>query len=712
MQKSKIFAPYLHQTIKVGFFIILFLPLFVEQRFLFPFVFPKTVVFRIIVEIIFVLYLFLLAFSKEYAFRWTKTHTLLGILVIILGASALFGVNPYHSFWSSVERSEGVLLWIHLFLLFIVLGGIHKTRDDWHGTLRVAMFANALQVVYALSQYFNFSYALKTSGERLGGSIGNPSFLAAYLVLMLVILGYLIFETKSKFQRVLYGVLCVLNIFLIWQTQTRGAVLGLIFGSVIFLTWKWYHSPSRKTKNFLGTAGALIVLAVSFVMLSKNADWIQRSPTLTRIVSISPKEASTQNRLIVWKVGWQAFLERPLIGWGWENFYAAFNAHVDPRIARDIGSRPWYDRAHNTVVELAVTTGILGIIFYLSIFFRSFWIVVKSVRKKILSQNIGAVLISGLSAYFFQNLFVFDTLSSYTLFFLLLGFINGLEPELAPKKAVTTQKSQANIPLIKFLAGISLPILFVSTYIFNVRPALANYFVVRAVTREKSNVSESIRIFQKAFSFSPPKSQEYRFILVQHARDQASTRGWNPETFALAQYAMVEMEQSIKADPHAAQNYLILAELYFSADVVNTGFREKAEALALDALEKFPRRYQTYSLLGRIKISQGKFGESIRYFEKAVELNEYFVEAQWNLAIAYILKGDIKQALEHIKKSKGSSFDPYLYDNITKIIAAVSDSKNFSGTKNFYSSLLLNTPDTPDYEQSKIILRDIINQSQ
>ena len=93
----------------------LFIPLFFSQYFFFSFVTTKTLAFRLIVElsfILFVLYFFLkknINFNKSLLWWW-----FLGLTAIILLAG-LFGVNPYNSFWSNIERAEGGFFWIHLF---------------------------------------------------------------------------------------------------------------------------------------------------------------------------------------------------------------------------------------------------------------------------------------------------------------------------------------------------------------------------------------------------------------------------------------------------------------------------------------------------------------------------------------------------------------------------------------------------------------------
>lgn len=679
--------------IKTGIFIILFLPLFVEKHFLFPFVFPKTIAFRILVEILLVCSLYFGLYEKKYQLKFTKTHILIMLFVGIMCLSSILGSNPYRSFWSSIERSEGILTWIHLVLFFFIIAFFFRTKKEWNELLNTALFAGALQSLYALGQYFNASFALKTSGERIGGSIGNPSFLAAYLLFIIFIAAFLYFEKSTRKYKFFYIALIVTDIFLLWQTQTRGAIIGLMAGTLIVLLVYARSSRSKISKIiFIGTICFFIATSI-FIFVNKNAQWMKNYSTLNRLASISKSDVSARNRLIVWKVGVNAFFERPMLGWGYENFYIAFNKHFDPSLTEDIGSHPWYDRAHNVVVEILVTIGLFGFIVFMLIFFWMIKIFWQSQKEGIVSQASAGALIAVIVAYGIQNLFVFDTLSSYIMLFVLLGLCAHLEISSTIKKVPIL-----SISLYPTLVALSIPVVAVSLWYFNVRPILKSYYTVMAATKYKTDISKMIESFKQSFAFSPSNDQELRFVLVQYARDQAMLRGITPETAPLITFAIEEMERSIQADRYAAQNYIILSELYLATYTLNPKHINRAQELALLAQKEAPKRYQIFTLLGRIKMSRSQFAEGIYYFNKAIELNDQFAESYWNLAIAYILSGKPAQSEEYLLLANKLGFDIYKKENVQKLISAYEDAGDKKGAIEYLKKISTLFPENIDYK--------------
>ncbi len=588
---------------------------------------------------------------------------------------------------------------------FVILIGVFRTKEDWLQLFQMVIIAGWIQTGYVLAQIFDLPLALKTYSSRPGGSLGNSAFLATYLVFIIFIAAYLYTQTKSLKIKLGYGTLILLDLFLVWQTETRGAILALLFGFIFLVGVNFWREQAKKVKIILGLILAMIPFVIVILVINKDVSWVRSSPTLNRLVTISPNDITTQNRLIVWGAGYQAFSQRPILGWGWENFYAAFNQNFDPLITRDVGSQPWYDRTHNVVVETVVATGLVGLIIYLAIIIWAIKLLVKQLKTdQKLNQGV-LLLINLIIVYFLQNLFVFDTINSYILFILILAFIQFKNSKPLAETVIKPVVHQQNKTII--LVILVLAIMTPFFYFFNLRPALANYYTVQAVVKNKTSPVAMLAAFKKSFNYSSNYDQELRFILVQHTRDQINLRGVTPETIPLIEFAISEMNQSIKASPEAVQNYLILAELYLAAAKLDPDYWNQAEQITLMALAKAPNRYQVYTMLGRLNMVPGKFAQGIDYFKQATVLNPNFAEAYWNLAIAYILTWQPELAQKSLDRALALGFDIYQPRNIDRLLLAYRDSKNLEATIDFLESLTQRFPDNQYYAESLKSLKEI-----
>jgi len=145
-----------------------------------------------------------------------------------------------------------------------------------------------------------------------------------------------------------------------------------------------------------------------------------------RILDITLNTETFQTRLLLWKQALIIAGERPILGWGPENFSPAFEKHYLPRF------EVWFDRAHNIFLDYLVQTGILGFLSYLSIFIVFYWKFMRftkknkekepSASKKSLIEN--SLFFALPIAYLIQGIVLFEVLPIYISLFVFLAFAN------------------------------------------------------------------------------------------------------------------------------------------------------------------------------------------------------------------------------------------------------------------------------------------------
>lgn len=438
---------FLVSTVRFFLYASLFAPLIVSVNSLYPFVFPKAIFFEAAVELAFLFFVALLVVDKSFLPKRSGLLLALFIWILSLVLSTIFGVDPSLSFWSKAERMDGLFWYLHLLLFFLMATPVFE--KDYLKFLSVNSVAGLLTGGYALTSKF-WPEAISFGDQtRLGGTFGNPAFLATYF-LALFFLNAILFLLYQGPQKKLFAVMCVLSLVLVAMSGTRGAWIGSAVGLILFSGLILVFKGKKYLKFGVAVLAILVLLFTSFKFLPKV--WERVSPFFaSRIYGLweIPKP-----RQIVWGIGWEAFKDRPIFGWGLENFIYAYNKHFVPDLHTYEMST--FDRPHNKIIDLLASTGIVGFLSYLSLFavltwrglrslvrFRSFQLRSGQVPQVVQNNNsdndflVKSLFLSLLGAYFVQNLVLFEMPTSGIVFFLILSLGSWLffNSEQSPKQS-------------------------------------------------------------------------------------------------------------------------------------------------------------------------------------------------------------------------------------------------------------------------------------
>jgi uncharacterized membrane protein YuzA (DUF378 family) len=203
--------------IEWGTYLILLTPLIMNKNFFFPYVVPKTIFFRILVDIILVAYLLLVLYYPRYK---PKLNALSWSIIAFFSVSliaSIFGADFSKSFWGNFERMTGLVTFAHLFAFFIVLTSIFKERKYWDRILTRSIIIGVILVLYV-----SFSTDPATRG---GGTIGNTSFMSTYL-LFNIFFAIALFLNKKGWLKLFYISSLALMVWKLFVSQepTQGAI--------------------------------------------------------------------------------------------------------------------------------------------------------------------------------------------------------------------------------------------------------------------------------------------------------------------------------------------------------------------------------------------------------------------------------------------------------------------------------------------------------
>ncbi len=409
----------------------------------FPFIGGKYYFFRLTVEAAAALALLWWAFAGGdlYArFRRAARQPLflaVSIFVLVFILASLFAYDPQAAFWSNYERGEGGFQMLHYYLFFALLFLLLDKREDWHLLFKLSIAAAGLMILYGLASaalmpkvlgpYYRDSGPIAPTflgrlfypESRFQGALGNPAYVAPYLIFSTFYILWLWLKEKGeRYKNWIYGGLTVTFLFFFFLTQTRGALMGLAAGVMVY--WLYELLFNSKFRRLSAVVLAAVVLLGGLLFVFRDTPLVRNSP-IGRISEINLGASSFQTRLWTWNSAWQGFKERPLLGWGPENFSTVFDKYFDTRHYSGPGAETWFDRAHSLIFDYLAETGILGFLSYVGIFAVFYW---QFFRRRVadLSDWQTGLLVALPAAYWVQGLVLFDVLPIYINLFILLAF--------------------------------------------------------------------------------------------------------------------------------------------------------------------------------------------------------------------------------------------------------------------------------------------------
>ena len=190
-------------SVWTGLFLLLLMPLVITPGTIFPYIVGKAIYARVVIEVTFGLWL-VLAY-RDSSFRPPRSRLLL-MFAAYLGVSLLmgfFGVSLQRSLWSTYERMQGVIDLAHWFALTVALTSVFRSLQGWRYLLNFNLGVSLAMSLLGMAQRYEvrtipFYHFLQTS-DRLDITLGNPTFVGAYmLVNVLIGLGLLIDSFQNR----------------------------------------------------------------------------------------------------------------------------------------------------------------------------------------------------------------------------------------------------------------------------------------------------------------------------------------------------------------------------------------------------------------------------------------------------------------------------------------------------------------------------------
>ncbi len=433
--------------------LILFSPLFFAVFLNGVWQLGEALFFQIAVEILVCICIIKYIISKNYTFK-ISLKALLPLVFFFLAIfiSTLLSNRPFFSFWGDYLRQMGFLLWLHVFLFFIFLFFNLKNIKQVERIAYTITFSSIVVAFYGLLQFLDLDPLTWSEAPtvidkgRTFSTLGQPNFLASWLLLAIPIIVWLIIKKgyfhnfklslKTIFLRPALLSLFLISVLILVLTQSRGGWIGFIVSFFFFSIMVSFVIGEKRLGILLIILSLVSIIFV--VYINMNPFYLDKANENTipyRLKSFSHLLEKGQLRFMWWKDSIGLIQEKPIFGYGLETQRFNFMQFYRPKSATLEAINSYPDRIHNDILDTTYSTGLFGLFSYLLLilfsFYRGFKFVININDKK--TKILALSFMTGILGYLVSIQFSFHVIPTLTYLFLYLVILIAL-PELNREK--------------------------------------------------------------------------------------------------------------------------------------------------------------------------------------------------------------------------------------------------------------------------------------
>ncbi len=608
-------------------------PLMLFSGRLFAYVTSKSFFFMGLAEIALFLWVYIAAVNPKYRLSKKQIIWFLvpGLFPAAFTISAVLSVSPNLAFWSSFERGTGLIFLYHAFAFSLVVASVVKAEGE--GIARKiyqAVFYSG--IVLALSTFIS-AHFINIPGLYFfddvdsANLLGNSSLSSAYLIFS-AFLGAILFQKSQNTKQKIWIAIGLVIVLLSPIISAARGVSVAIFVGAVFALFAYLAVNGKKQIRILGFA--LLGLTVAGCVFV-GASLVDPASKIHQVFA----DAASNSRFVFWGAAAEGIKEKPLFGWGGDNFNVIFSKHFDTTILKS-GSTAEIavDRPHNVLLENFAAGGFVGGILYLIFILSLFAIPIYLYRKGTIGKAYLAILEGMFFAYFLQDQIMFDTVPALVALFSLFGAMAGTMPFAGEGKRL-------NDKIAKTLIALACLGLFVLSWVHFVNQPVRK---AKVLARVLGSIETGQNDFKVLGEISPMgNANEASLIgasmLVRYSQDLSSIVGNKDITNSVhgeieAYLAQIDTMQDVTKNN--LRTYLSAAELQLFDLIITKSTSEEGRDRAFKYLahaeELSPENPRVYWIYGRLYFNARDFAKAREAFEKAVALDPDVTLSQKYLA--------------------------------------------------------------------------------
>lgn len=712
--------------------VLALIPLYFNILTYISFEIDKIVLFRIFVEIALFFYLartFILG-----RINIIKNKYFYLSLLFILSSQIIatfFSDNAHASFWGSYWRNFGVFTYIHFFVfsyfVFVYFDKIKLKNIFW-----IISSVGFISSLYALIQAFGFDFLPwqeVSNGYHLrpGSTLGQPNYLASYLLLILPAVVYLFFTTKNFYKKIILSFFFLFQFLAMILTYSRAAWIGFILAGFIYLSLYIYQ---KNKKYFFGLL-VLLFLSLSLLVCINISGGLRVSPhekltVVSRLKSLANfNQGSGSSRMFYYSAAIGIIKNNPLLGHGLDNQGNYFYKYYTPEYAIYEKINRYPDKSHNEILDILITSGFLGLVAWMFLFFVFTKQGVDWLKNN-QDQNdklLASCLFFGLLSFYISIQFSFFTIVPAVYFWFYV--------------AILFNVFNGKVQLINFQIKKIVSILFLVVFLFftifliwneNIKVNIANHYYRKAeesIFLHKFDLS--FAYFNKVLEYAPEEPYYKSQLAIEMLPIVSSLNKTEEKKFAL-DYLENILSNDKKQTTFEQRIYLasILSEkgkIKYDSGIKKEDIVEFVEAdnMFRELTNEAPGFSFIFYYWGHLKFYQGGYVEALSEYYKAITMYPPLDHPEMNLEHrdyiidemieAYMSMLDVKIKLKELSSAEALAkkalrlrpFDLSIWDRLNFVYFTSGDFESLEQSLAHLSMLY------PDNENIKEFLKSVKN---
>ena len=578
------------------------------------------------------------------------------VFLVWMTITGIVGINPQISFFSTVESGTGLVLLWHAFFFALMIASLVRVQGTTilKKILQANLFASfVLGIATMLTNYAFDIHSAMLDGSIGGAMMGNALLVAAYFVFSIFLSLILVSLETSKNKRILYLIAIASLVFgpilfldaSIWERvvslsillskpmmifgHARMAGLAIGMGAILsFCIWLALSAKKKIISNIgkIGIGGIVLVLGLGI--------WQITTPQ-TKLHNLFIQEAA--ERPVDWQVAMVGVRERPVLGWGQENFQTEYLKHLNPVVFDPSnGGEVYAIHPHNASVELLVNGGIPALILYVIMLGFIVYQIIMLYRRKKITPLTCALLLGMLFAYVLQNQMIFDSIVSYVMLFGVIGILAGMSD------SVENVYLDKEISIREYIIGTGVVCVLIPAWI-----CLAFLPAHKAIEMQNiANETSDVRVSNYNHLFHSPGAtvfttdpEFYTLTLASSCNAERTYFYQNPDSRVIALREVVELLKNMDSIQSIEQNdykftlsqlQLLNLELFLKQSATPDDFTQ-AKTYFDRAVLLSPTNAQVYLAYAETMIDAQNFSSARDLIHKAIDLNQNNGEAWLNL---------------------------------------------------------------------------------